>query len=108
MKYIKQYETNTIELNLKKYIIWKSSVLNIFEVLKHNNKTELSLERLFIYTDDVGLMSSPFKKYDTNVILEISDIKKDALYSYIKYQSDNLQDCIDNIKILTTTAKYNL
>lgn len=108
MKHIKQYETNRDELNLKKYIIWKSNVLNIFEVVNSDKQSELSLKRLFIYSEENDLLETPVDTFDSHIILTINDIDIDHIKKYIIYQSDNLQELVDIVSLIMNTNKYNI
>lgn len=107
MKHIKTYEVLRSELKLDKYIIWKSSLLNIFKVLISSNQSTLILERLYMYSEK-GLEKAPFEKYDEMITLQIDDVSEDVIYSYIVFQSNNLQECIDVIPTIIDSNKFNL
>lgn len=108
MKHIKTYEVLRSELKLDKYIIWKSSLaLNIFKVLRSSNQSTLLLERLYMYSEK-GLEKAPFEKYDEIITLQIDDVMENVIYSYIEFQSNSLQECIDIIPTIIDSNKFNL
>ena len=98
MKHLKQFE-NIEEENIKEYIICKSDDPTI----------------LFFCLQIVEQLSSKLKintiTFDRNDDAHKSAIitaNRTMIENKIVYQSDNIQDVIDMIKILKKSAKYNL
>ena len=103
MKYIKKFE-NTIEDTqppLKKYIIYYSKeqlpTFQLIEILSTSIKE--SKIKFHYQSNKDNIEKSPKEPYTTitNVLIKNS-----------KYQSDNLEDCLDKLKLIIHTTKYNL
>ena len=109
MKHIKQYES--IELNdLKKFVIYQSTsrsndnnidhyLLYIFEILTTNN-TEVFVKRHYEYNTILEKLI-PNEKAKIRGTLNF-------LLENTQFTSDDIQDCIDILPVLTETKKYNL
>jgi hypothetical protein len=104
MKYIKSFES-TIEdepIITKKYILVKDKkdihayILEIYNV----SNTLINFKQLY-YLDNDHLTQNRHKPNHMT-------IKELFKYNSIIYQSDNLQDCIDLMKTLINSIKYNL
>lgn len=80
----------------KKYVVWKFiSSYGIFEVID---------------VLDFGIILSKKYLYVDELVPHEQDIKvtKTAFNRQVIFQSDNLQECIDQIGILDKAKKYNL
>jgi len=104
MRHIKQYEALT-NIKLKRYCIWDSIIhLEIIEIV------DVVFDTPQYNTEYVSIM---IYKYDNNILIKTEKEGKISFYEnsidrFIKYTSDNLQDCIDMLPILYDTQKYNL
>lgn len=105
MKHIKSYE-NTIEeipTMLKRYIVVQdkesATQAYIVEIINISN-TMVNYKQLY-YLD---------RDYLTNTHHKSSHMTIKQLFQYhsLIYQSDNLEDCVNLIKSLIITTKYNL
>ena len=114
MKHLKTFESYTQlteeiknwlkEYEFKKYLIFEAKLqFTIFEIIKvEDNNINLELKVLYSYNK----RDKEFIKNSVN--------QKSYSYNYSSilpntiYQSDNLQDCIDFLKIKDDIEKYNL
>ena len=101
MKYLKTFES----VKFKKYIIDSdmetSNSFYIYEVIKCGRKY-VELKTLYRYYPLTNRLMKTC--YDTEKwpVYEITD------FDNISYQSDNLKDCIDKVRVLATEIKFNL
>ena len=105
MRHLKTYESedNSAFSQLKKYVVWKMAF--VFVILKVIEKNEQSavFKRLYIYNFDTLKIRKAVK-------IENYNFDYDQINDHVIYQSDNLQDCIDEeyLSMLNSTTKYNL
>ena len=99
MKYLKNYEMyepNDDVPILKKYVIWDGPyyllILQIFE--QERDKIQVSIRYRLI---DNVLVPTEFQNVGTQLT-----------QSSILYQSDNLDDCVKEIHLMSDQQKYNL
>lgn len=105
--------------NIKRFIVinqlnYDSSFV-IIEIYKikpvyyYNLRTETFSD---ILTDDVELVGiRKFKKYmigDINYMNIEINVNLNKVSNFIIYQSNNFEDCLEHIEMLTNTNKYNL
>jgi predicted RecB family nuclease len=114
MKYLKTLEDIFDVPPIKKYIIWKNP-------LTHSDGTLID-DKLFLCETEAYAMSDKIKiskiyTYKNNKIEKIKD--PEAIYNYeytdyssfkkyILYQSDDLEDCLEQIITIEAENKYNL
>ena len=113
MKYIKTFEFENIDSIslLKKYCIWKNISNDTLEILELISKKEGEKNSIKY----IEYMSIELYKYykSINKLVKITDqdpIPFDSfiIEKYIPYTSDNLQDCIDMLPLITSVEKYNI
>ena len=106
MKYLKTFESTIEEQKILKYIIikWAPTQLhkNLFllEVF-HTNKDVIKIIQLYTYDILTGKITKDYTQYSKQESLELKNWK-------ILYSSNSLEECLEKIKILTDTNKYNL
>lgn len=102
MKYLKTYEKYK-ESDFKKYFIGTLfDSLAIFNIIEMSNKNMAEIKILLIYNktnDEIKEFKGGEESYKKSL---------DIIKNKILFQSDNIQDCIDIIPILSDTIKYNL
>ena len=116
MKHIKSYENiqeKYKESQFSEYIAWRSNT--DIKIVKNNHKIKFFqqdknqpvLEITHLYTYDT--IDKSLTKIDDNSNEKITGIflAPDTLPKFL-YQSDNVQDCIDMLTLLSTANKYNL
>jgi hypothetical protein len=101
MKYIKTYEKYNSVDNFKKYIIWQAK--KILMILQVTEVTEYHLKFNKIYTLDKNDLLKKMKNEKIVIYHDYDKIKR-----HIIYEDDNLQECIDKLKIITDINKYNI
>lgn len=107
MRHLKYFEE--LVDGIKKYFIINSDAgYMILEKLRiwldvnekdEDKKTKIEINQLYIY--DRKLLKMPDDMYIFNFSLKF-------MKSKIIYQSDNLQECIDELELIKTQEKYNL
>ena len=109
MRYLKTYE----QINIKKYAIFSfekfSGVLMIVEVVDVKDNFVFYKKR-YTYRDYYGEPASRNLR-ETDYLYK-DEIHKDSIDDRFKkrvvYQSDNIQDCIDQLDTIITIKKYNI
>lgn len=109
MKFIKSYESFDIS-QLKKYAIWKwnnykDKTFNGYDIIEIVDTTENN--------DDIVWCKDIYTYNETEKLIFINSSKQSSfsleLYSdCIIYVSDNLNDCLEYLKIIIESEKYNL
>jgi hypothetical protein len=103
MKYIKKFESEEIN-ELKKYAIWYTIIDNTYEIIeiisRKFSSSGIQYKSKTIYVIIKNELVNPFSPEET--------FESPAIKDHIPYTSDNLQDCINKIEILSTLNKYNL
>ena len=116
MKYIKTYENKKID-NLKKYFIYKNnsviySIYKIIGTIETNNNPKFKKQ-----SNDFFSMTINREYYylrESKKLIADDDNKKILVgtsnfrFDNIIYTSDNLEDCVDFIKTILNSIKYNL
>lgn len=112
MKYIKTYE-NVIENLIDKFVVYRTTSTTIDPI------TKKEYQFLFIFKiksiDEYDTVTvKRYYEYDTMLNKlknsEIDDIKGNIniLLENTLFSSDNLQDCVDMLPVLSDINKYNL
>ena len=87
-----------------KYIIWYTTdgllLLEVIKVLRASNIGNVELKRLYRFKNNV------VQKLNNKYTFRLRDIYE--FRENILYQSDNLQDCLEQLPIILDTEKYNL
>lgn len=121
MKYIRLYENleDPIPENLLRYLVWidgefKCNILeNTYEVKWSGNIGEepykvISVLHLYTYnfiTEKLEKLKPNSNNRTTGLIYEMID---ESMKKSLLYQSNDLKDCIDTLKTISTSRKYNL
>lgn len=118
MKHIKEYESNNeisnddFKAELKHYLVWYNSnkktrileALKDLEASRDNGEPCCRVKYLYkYYIETKELFDESNKDIDKNL-----SIDRPTVLDRLLYQSDNLQDCIDMLPILSITNNYNL
>lgn len=110
MKYIKAYENTEENIPLlKKYCIWKNTndTLEILELVgsEKNKKYSkyMSLLSLYFYYPSENKLVKLKRQNQAQIAFDSNIIK-----TYVPYTSDNIQDCIDMLPIISNIEKYNI
>ena len=100
MKYLNIYEKFSDQdylKDVKKYSLIKSSVIENYYVI--NKNLNVQFQKIYDIIDG-NLIKINLKFYYT--------IPKSKYYKEVLYQSDDLQEILDNYKILINSKKYNI
>lgn len=100
MKYIKIFE-NMFSLKTKKYILYITNRTDIKYLYIAENIDDCKFTRIYECVDNAIKKLEDDNEY-ASVNLYLDDSKN------IVYQSDNLEDCLNRLKIMIATDKYNL
>ena len=122
MKYLRLFENLKDKLpKLDKYLVWQSSDNDIFTILENTNKVKMSgngdynrykiipVKHLYDYnlkTDILKVRENLMGGGRTSGLI-YGDIEN-SIKTFLIYQSNDLQDCIDTLKIMSDVNKYNL
>lgn len=110
MKYLKYFE-NISPKELKKYTLYKYEISKeieyyideiIEEIIEHNEKF-LKYKMLYRYNNTI----KEIKPNQTNTPMTDKQKISDYLQKVI-YTSDNLKDCLNHLKLILKTNKYNI
>lgn len=116
MKHLKTYEHKTKykTSQFSEYLIW-STLENTVRIFKNDHKIDywqkdknqpvLRITHLYTYdlqTKELTKVTGQSNERTTGVFLAEDTLPR------ILFQSDNLQDCINTLPILSATNKYNL
>ena len=119
MKYIKLFES----LELKKYLVWKTQisdsfdrikdVFQIFKVVAYDKLADgfdkklqrVTIEMVYLYDLEKRqeLYNSGGNVRDKRFTFPIEQLK-----GYVEFESDNLEDCYDQLQMILNADKYNL
>jgi hypothetical protein len=103
MKHIKSYENLSFEL--KKYAVWKWDHYNEYDIIEITDKTDdnddiIWCRDIYSYTPDDGI------KFLTAIKSASFSI---SMYGHcVIYTSDDLDDCLEYLKMVSDFIKYNL
>ena len=108
MKYIQKFEN--IKDDLKLYAVWDNNPHNIdtYEILQTTRKTKINehidmiwAKTLYVFTPDTGELR---KMYDN----EEEHFSSNVISKHIKFTSNDIDECIDYLKIYIDAKNYNL
>ena len=120
MKYLKTYENSDKIPKLDKYLIWLvNNTEAYFNILENTNKIEwnknleceiLVVKHLYNYNIQTDTINKPGKSETSGLIINdgYNNLLNDNVKKFLVYQSNNLQDCIDMVKILPISTKFNI